>query len=51
MFTDAELEYINSLNFARIATSTPDGHPHVVPGRANVVDGVVVIPGWNMKRS
>ena len=51
MFTDAELEYINTLQFARIATSTPDGHPHVVPGRALIEGGKVVIPGWEMKRS
>lgn len=50
-FTEAELAFINELKFARIATATPDGHPHVVPGRAHVENGKVIIPGWEMKRS
>ena len=51
MFTEAELQYINELKFARYATSTADGQPHVVPGRAFVENGKVIIPGWEMKRS
>ena len=51
MFTEQELEFINGLKFGRIATATPDGKPHVVPGRAHVNNGKVIIPGWEMKRS
>jgi len=51
LFTEAELAFIDKLKFARYATSTPDGHPHVVPGRAHIENGKIVIPGWEMKRS
>ena len=51
MFTEEELNFINESRFARIATATPDGHPHVVPGRAHVENGTIIIPGWQMKRS
>jgi PPOX class F420-dependent enzyme/OxyR family protein len=50
-FTPEELAFINEQKFARYATATPDGKPHVVPGRAFVEDGKVIIPGWEMKRS
>ena len=51
MFTEEELNFVNELRFARIATATPDGHPHVVPGRAHVENGMIIIPGWQMGRS
>ena len=50
-FTAEEIDFINNLKFARYATATPDGRPHVVPGRAHVENGKVIIPGWEMKRS
>jgi pyridoxamine 5'-phosphate oxidase family protein len=44
MFTDAEKEFIGTVEnpgpvgLAHIATSTPDGKPHVVPLRARIND-------------
>jgi pyridoxamine 5'-phosphate oxidase family protein len=31
VFTDEEIEYLNSQLLGRLATTTPDGQPHVVP--------------------
>jgi pyridoxamine 5'-phosphate oxidase family protein len=31
IFTDAEIQYLNSQPLARIATVGPDGRPHVIP--------------------
>ena len=31
IFTDAEIEYLNSQSLGRIATVGPDGRPHVMP--------------------
>ncbi|MFZ0215963.1 MAG: PPOX class F420-dependent oxidoreductase [Candidatus Dormiibacterota bacterium] len=30
-FTSAEIAYLRSQRLCRLATATPDGHPHVVP--------------------
>jgi hypothetical protein len=50
LFTNEEIEFINWVRFARIATSVHD-RPHVVPGRAFLEDGKIIVPGWEMKRS
>ncbi len=59
MFTDSEREYIGSeiepgqAGLARIATSTLEGHPHVVPLRArlNQAGDKVIVSGSQMVHS
>jgi hypothetical protein len=59
MFTDAEKAFIGTADnpgpasWAHIATSTPDGKPHVVPLRARISDDgqKVLVFGYSMAKS
>lgn len=59
MFTDAEKTFLGTVDnpgeagLARIATSTPDGQPHVVPLRARLSDDgtKVLVLGHEMAKS
>lgn len=50
-FTEAELEYLCRQRLGRLATSSPDGQPHIVPVVYEFDGRYIYFGGWNLARS
>jgi len=50
-FTDAEVEFLEESKLARIATSSTDNQPHVVPIAYEFDGSHFYFGGWNLNRS
>ena len=50
-FTEKEVEFLMESRLARLATSSPDGQPHVVPVTYEFDGEFIYFSGWNLRRS
>jgi pyridoxamine 5'-phosphate oxidase family protein len=51
LLDEAESEYLSQQNLGRVATSAPDGQPHVVPVVYEFDGKYLYFSGWNLSRS
>ncbi|MDA4122088.1 MAG: PPOX class F420-dependent oxidoreductase [Thaumarchaeota archaeon] len=50
-FSEAELVYLSQHQLARVATSSADGQPHVVPVVYEFDGKYAYFSGWNLRKS
>jgi pyridoxamine 5'-phosphate oxidase family protein len=50
-FTEKEVEFLMESKLARLATSSPDGQPHVVPVVYEFDGQALYFSGWNLQKS
>ncbi len=50
-FTETEVQFLMESKLARLATSSPDGQPHVVPITFEFDGESIYFSGWNLRKS
>jgi len=51
VFTEKEAEFLRGSRLARLATSSGDGQPHVVPIAYEFDGEAIYFSGWNLRQS